>query len=53
MPKTILVVGLTCIDIINYMDKYPIEDSDNRVTKQVTFVYKILNTPDNLLYDPI
>ncbi|KHN84709.1 Ketohexokinase [Toxocara canis] len=35
MAKNILVVGLTCIDVVNYVNSYPLEDSDNRVMKQV------------------
>ncbi|VDN32886.1 unnamed protein product [Gongylonema pulchrum] len=35
MSKQILVVGLTCVDIINYVTSYPAEDSDSRVMKQV------------------
>ncbi|VDK45509.1 unnamed protein product [Anisakis simplex] len=35
MFEKILVVGLTCVDVVNYMDKFPSEDSDNRVTKQI------------------
>uniref|UniRef100_A0A915BYH4 Carbohydrate kinase PfkB domain-containing protein n=2 Tax=Parascaris univalens TaxID=6257 RepID=A0A915BYH4_PARUN len=34
MRKRILVVGLVCIDIINYVDAYPIEDSDKRIIQQ-------------------
>ncbi|KAI6197914.1 PfkB domain-containing protein [Aphelenchoides besseyi] len=32
----ILVVGLTCVDLISYVQKYPVEDSDARVFDQRT-----------------
>uniref|UniRef100_A0A8R1XX31 PfkB domain-containing protein n=1 Tax=Onchocerca volvulus TaxID=6282 RepID=A0A8R1XX31_ONCVO len=35
MDKRILVVGLSCVDIINYVKSYPIEDSDSRILKQI------------------
>ncbi|KAK6114095.1 pfkB carbohydrate kinase family protein [Brugia pahangi] len=35
MDKQILIVGLTCIDIINYAESFPIEDSDSRVLEQI------------------
>jgi hypothetical protein len=31
----VLVVGLCCVDIVNYVDGYPPEDSDRRVLEQV------------------
>lgn len=35
MDKQILIVGLTCVDIINYAESFPIEDSDSRVLEQI------------------
>lgn len=35
MGGRILVVGLTCVDIVNYVQKFPVEDSDSRVMKQI------------------
>ncbi|KAM3727575.1 Ketohexokinase [Dirofilaria immitis] len=35
MDKRILVVGLSCMDIINYVRSYPVEDSDSRILKQI------------------
>lgn len=32
----VLVVGLCCIDLVNYVQKYPVEDSDTRVFEQIT-----------------
>ncbi|KAI1723168.1 pfkB family carbohydrate kinase domain-containing protein [Ditylenchus destructor] len=32
--KPILIVGLCCMDIVNFVDKYPEEDSDTRVFEQ-------------------
>ena len=29
--KKILCIGLVCLDIINVLDKYPEEDTDNRL----------------------
>uniref|UniRef100_A0AC34RMT0 Ketohexokinase n=1 Tax=Panagrolaimus sp. JU765 TaxID=591449 RepID=A0AC34RMT0_9BILA len=34
MEKKILIVGLCCIDTVNYVEKYPEEDSDVRVMEQ-------------------
>ncbi|KAH7695665.1 hypothetical protein AAVH_37272, partial [Aphelenchoides avenae] len=31
----ILVVGVCCVDIVNYVDKYPEEDTDNRGVDQL------------------
>lgn len=31
----ILVVGVCCVDIVNYVEKYPEEDTDNRGVDQV------------------
>lgn len=33
--KRILLVGLCCLDVCNYVEKYPAEDTDNRVFEQV------------------
>lgn len=33
--KRILVVGLCCLDICNYIDQYPQEDTDNQIFEQV------------------
>lgn len=35
-PKKILVVGLCCIDHVNYVDGFPVEDTDNRVFERYT-----------------
>ncbi|VDM96899.1 unnamed protein product [Thelazia callipaeda] len=35
MDEKILIVGLTCLDIVNYVESYPVEDGDSRVVKQV------------------
>uniref|UniRef100_A0A915PPY2 Carbohydrate kinase PfkB domain-containing protein n=1 Tax=Setaria digitata TaxID=48799 RepID=A0A915PPY2_9BILA len=35
MDKRIIVVGLSCIDIVNYVESYPAEDSNSRVIKQI------------------
>uniref|UniRef100_A0A0R3RQS5 PfkB domain-containing protein n=1 Tax=Elaeophora elaphi TaxID=1147741 RepID=A0A0R3RQS5_9BILA len=35
MDKRILVVGLSCVDIINYVANYPVEDSDSRILEQI------------------
>ncbi|XP_065644024.1 ketohexokinase isoform X2 [Hydra vulgaris] len=34
MRKRILVVGLTCIDVVNVCNKFPIEDEDLKVSSQ-------------------
>jgi len=36
MEKKILMVGLCCLDTVNYVEKYPPEDSDTRVFDQKT-----------------
>lgn len=33
--KKILCVGLVCLDIINVVDKYPEEDTDNRLVHKL------------------
>ncbi|XP_022103578.1 ketohexokinase-like [Acanthaster planci] len=33
--KRILIVGLVCLDIINVLDDYPLEDTDSRVNDQL------------------
>ena len=33
-PKNILCVGIMCLDIINYVDRYPLEDEDIRAKDQ-------------------
>ncbi|EFO16205.1 hypothetical protein LOAG_12304 [Loa loa] len=62
MDKQILVVGLTCVDIINYVRSYPVEDSDSRILKQIwtpggnatnnVIVLNQLN-PYSVLFSPI
>lgn len=52
MAQRILVVGLTCVDIVNYVKAYPAEDSDSRVVRQVRlaltliFSYRKLHSAD-------
>nr|CAD2174759.1 unnamed protein product [Meloidogyne enterolobii] len=31
MCKRVLIVGLCCLDVVSYLDNFPVEDSDNRV----------------------
>uniref|UniRef100_A0A915NA71 Uncharacterized protein n=1 Tax=Meloidogyne javanica TaxID=6303 RepID=A0A915NA71_MELJA len=31
MGKRVLIVGLCCLDVVSYLDNFPVEDSDNRV----------------------
>ena len=33
-PPSILCVGIMCLDIINYVDHYPLEDEDVRAKDQ-------------------
>lgn len=34
--KKILIVGLCCVDVVNYVTKFPTEDSDTRVMEMKT-----------------
>ena len=39
---SILSVGLLCLDLVNVLDSYPGEDTDNRVREQVGTVNALI-----------
>lgn len=39
----ILVVGLCCVDVVLFADKFPFEDSDTRIYERVNFYIIIIN----------
>jgi len=39
MGKRVLIVGLCCLDVVSYLDNFPVEDSDNRVFDSVNLIF--------------
>lgn len=44
--RKIVIVGLCCKDIVNYLDGFPEEDSDNRVYEQVKISNVSIRVPN-------
>ena len=46
--RKIVIVGLCCKDIVNYLDGFPEEDSDNRVYEQVKISNVSIRVPNSV-----